>query len=99
MEGEQICMNMMFGPNEVRVSWERTELHDDEPPDWAGELSTTLNALHQGQEGIPANWEHKWEWIQKEEDYPRHDNDKEEVEIYYSDNESLLGAAEDDDDN
>ena len=99
MEGEQICMNMMFRPNKVQVSWERTELHDDEPPDWAGELSTTLNALHQGQEGIPANWEHEWEWIQKEEDYPRHDDDKKEVEIYYSDNESLLGAAEDDNDN
>ena len=50
MEGEQICMNMMFGPNEVQVSWERAELLDNEPPDWAGELSTTLNALHQGQE-------------------------------------------------
>ena len=65
MEGEQICMNMMFGPNKVQVSWERTELQDDEPPDWVGELSTTINALHQGQEGIPASWEHKWEWIQK----------------------------------
>ena len=79
------------------MSWERAELHDDEPPDWEGELSTTLNALHQGQDGIPASWEHEWEWIQKGEYYPRSDNDREEVEIYYSDTESLLGAAEDND--
>ena len=51
LEGEQICMNMMFGPNEVRVSWERAELHEDKPPDWEEELNTTINALHQGHKG------------------------------------------------
>ena len=53
MEGEQVCMNMVFGQEKVRVSWERTGPNEDEPLDWERELSTTLNALHQGQEGVP----------------------------------------------
>ena len=86
MEGEQICMNMVFRQEKVRVSWERTGPNEDKPLDWERELSTTLNTLHQGQEGVPGDWEHEWEWIQREGDYPRLDK------------ESLLGAVEYDDD-
>ena len=89
------------------MSWERAELHEDKPPDWEEELNITINGLHQGHNVLLASWEHEWEWMQKGEDYPRSDNDKEEVEIYYSDKEeseiyysdteSLLGAARDSD--
>ena len=106
LEEEQICMNMMFGMSEVQVSWERTELHEDEPPDWEEELNITINKLHQEHNILLVSWEHKWEWLQSGEDYPRsyHDkeeaeiyySDKEESEIYYSDTESMLGAAGDD---
>ena len=107
LEEEQICMNMMFGTSKVQVSWERTELHEDEPPDWEEELNITINELHQGHNVLPVSWEHKWEWLQTGEDYPRPYNDKEEAEIYYSDKEesaiyysdteSMLGAAGEDD--
>ena len=89
------------------MSWERTELHEDKPPDWEEELNVTINELHQEHDVLPVSWEHKWEWLQSGEDYPRSYHDKEEVEIYYSDKEeskiyysdteSMLGAAGEDD--
>ena len=89
------------------MSWERAEVHENEPPDWEEELNATINELHQEPDGLLVSWENSWEWLQSGEDYPRSCHEQEEAEIYYSDNEeseiyysdaeAVLGAAGGDD--
>ena len=92
LEEEQICMNMMFGTNKVWVSWERTEVPENETSDWEEELNATINELHQDPDGLPVNWENSWEWTQSGEDYPRPCHGQDTM-VYYSDLEAVRMAT------
>ena len=72
---KQVCLNLIFELNKVRVSWERTDpvtLHHN---DWEHKVETTVAKLHRDMASLDAWWDQDWDWI--------HDN----CQIYYSDDE------------
>ena len=108
MEEEQICMNLVFGLNEVQVGWERPQTLETVSSDWGDELGATVSELHHNQEEVLVNWEQDWDWTQSGENHPYSCQIQDEEiyysdpeiyysdpEIYYSDPEDMLGAAAD----
>ena len=96
LEEEQICMNIVFGTNEVQVGWERAEVPETETSDWEDKLNATISELHRNPEGLPVEWENSWDWAQSGGDYPYPCHEQDD-KIYYSDREDMLGAAGEDD--